>query len=156
MVWLADRCGLPGLVRNKVRLTGAANGAGTAAGAKVMCLVAGMLAGADSIDDMDVLRHGTVTRAYGGMRAPSTLDTFLRAFTWGHVRQLQSGARAFTCRLAGHCSLLPGGDQIVYLDIDSTVEQACGAGKQAAEHGYTKVRGLHFQIVTASTPSPPQ
>ncbi|MFD3821851.1 transposase [Streptomyces sp. NPDC058625] len=152
LVRLAERCGLAGLVRDKVHLTGAANSAGCAADAKVMSLVAGMLAGADSIDDMDVLRHGAMTRAYGGMRAPSTLGTFLRAFTWGHVRQLQSAIRAFTCRLAGHCNLLPGGDQIVYLDIDSKVKQVYGAAKQGAEHGYTKVRGLHFQIVTASTP----
>jgi hypothetical protein len=68
------------------------------------------------------------------------------------VRQLESAARAFTCNLARHCNLLPGGDQVVYLDIDSKVKQVYGAAKQGAEHGYTKVRGLHFQIVTASTP----
>jgi len=67
------------------------------------------------------------------------------------VRPLESAARAFACSLAAHCDLLPGGDQIVYLDIDSKVKQVYGAAKQGAEHGYTKVRGLHFQIVTAST-----
>nr|WP_232247997.1 IS1380 family transposase [Streptacidiphilus rugosus] len=151
-VRLAERCGLPGLVREKVRLAGAVNGAGAAPGAKVMSLVAAMLAGADSIDDTAVLRHGAMAKAFGAMRAPSTLGSFLRAFTWGHVRQLQSTARAFTCRLAGHCNLLPGADQIVYLDIDSKVKQVYGAGKRGAGHGYTKVRGLHFQIVVASTP----
>ena len=151
-VRLAERCGLPGLVREKVRLAGTGNGAGAAPDAKVMSLVAGMLAGADSIDDLGVLRHGAMAKAYRGVRAPSTLGSFLRAFTWGHARQLQSAARAFTRNLAGHCNLLPGGDQIVYLDIDSKVKQVYGAAKQGAEHGYTKVRGLHFQIVTASTP----
>lgn len=85
----AERCGLSGLVRDRVRLAGAANGAGTAPDAKVMSLVAGMLAGADSIDDVDVLRHGAMPRAFDGTRAPYTLGAFLRAFTWGHVRQLE-------------------------------------------------------------------
>lgn len=151
-VRLAGRCGLPGLVRETVHLTGAGNGAGAAPDAKAMSLVAGMLAGAASIDDIDVLRHGAMAKAFRGVRAPSTLGSFLHAFTWGHMRQLQSAARAFTCNLAGHCNLLPGGDQIVFLDIDSKVKQVYGAAKQGAEHGYTKVRGLHFQIVTASTP----
>ena len=151
-VRLAERCGLSVLARDKVQFKDAANGAGAAVGAKVMSLVAGMLAGADSIDDTDVLRHGAMARAFTGIRAPSTLGTFLRAFTWGHVRQLESVARAFTCNLARHCNLLAGGDQVVHLDIDSKVKQVYGAGKQGAEYGYTKVRGLHFQIVTASTP----
>ena len=151
-VRLAERCDLPGLVRERVRLASAGNGAGAAADAKVMSLVTAMLAGADSIDDTAVLRHGAMRRAFAGMRAPSTLGSFLRAFTWGHVRQLQSAARAFACALAGHCNLLPGSDQVVYLDIDSKVKQVYGAGKQGAEHGYTKVKGLHFQIVVASTP----
>ncbi|MFF3159684.1 IS1380 family transposase [Streptomyces sp. NPDC057910] len=151
-VRLAERCGLPGLVREKVRLAGAGNGAGAAPDVKVMSLVAAMLAGADSIDDTGVLRHGAMERAVAGVRAPSTLGGFLRAFTWGHVRQLHSAARAFTCRLTGDCNLLPGSDEIVFLDIDSKIKQVYGAGKQGAEHGCTKVRGLHFQIVVASTP----
>ncbi|MFF3518365.1 transposase, partial [Streptomyces sp. NPDC002573] len=62
----------------------------------------------DSIDDADVLRHGATAKAFTGMRAPTTLGAFLHAFTWGHVRQLQSAVRAFTCNLAVHCRLLPG------------------------------------------------
>jgi hypothetical protein len=50
---------------------------------KVPCLVAGMVAGADSIDDLDVLRHGALPVLFGGIRAPSTLGSFLRSFTWG-------------------------------------------------------------------------
>ncbi|GBQ02965.1 hypothetical protein SSP531S_44290 [Streptomyces spongiicola] len=80
---LAERCGLPALVARKVKLLGTKNGAGTAADAKAMSIVGGMAAGADSIDDLDVLRHGGLPRLLGGARAPSTLGTFLRAFTWG-------------------------------------------------------------------------
>ncbi|MGW2937352.1 IS1380 family transposase, partial [Streptomyces sp. NPDC001156] len=85
---LAERCGLSRLVAGKVRLTGARNGAGAAADAKVTSIVAGMVAGADSIDDLDVLRHGAMPAVFGGIRAPSTLGTFLRAFTHGHALQL--------------------------------------------------------------------
>jgi hypothetical protein len=53
--------------------------------AKAGCVIAGMLAGADSIDDLDVLRHGAMGRLFGGIRAPSTLGTYLRSFTHGHV-----------------------------------------------------------------------
>ena len=151
-VRLAERCGLPGLVRDRLHLAGAANGAGTAPDAKVMSLMAGMLAGADSIDDLDVLRHGAMSRAFSGIRAPSTLGTFLRAFTWGHVRQLESATRAFTANLVRHCHLMPGADQVVFLDIDSKVKPVHGYAKQGAAFGYTRQRGLHFQIVTASTP----
>ncbi|MGW2940089.1 IS1380 family transposase [Streptomyces sp. NPDC001156] len=150
-VRLAERCGLPALVAEKVRLAGAKNGAGTAPDAKVLSIVAGMVAGADSIDDLDVLRHGGLPRLFGGVRAPSTLGTFLRAFTWGHVRQLESATRAFVCRLAAHTGFVPLGDEVVFVDIDSKVKQVYGPAKQGASFGYTKVRGLHFQIVTVKT-----
>ncbi|MER7820860.1 IS1380 family transposase [Streptomyces sp. NPDC096153] len=150
-VRLAERCDLPRLVAEKVKLTGAKNGAGTAPAAKAMSIVAGMIAGADSIDDLDVLRHGGLPRLFGGVRAPSTLGSFLRAFTWGHVRQLQSVTRAFTCHLAAHTGLVPKADEVVFVDIDSKVKQVYGPAKQGASFGYTKVRGLHFQIVTVKT-----
>src|SRR5262245_41821762 len=78
---LAQRCGLASLVVDKVKLGGAKNSAGAAADAKVTSIVAGMVAGADSIDDLDLLRHGALPALFGGIRAPSTLGTFLRAFT---------------------------------------------------------------------------
>ena len=86
---LAERCGLHQLSVDTLTLsgTGAANPA-----AKVGCLVAGMVAGADSIDDMDLLRHGGMSRLFDQVRAPSTLGTFLRSFTFGHVRQLDKVA----------------------------------------------------------------
>lgn len=85
---LAERCGLPRLVAEKVHLAGARNGAGTSADAKAMSIVGGVVAGAGSIDDLDIVRHGGLPRLFGGVRAPSTLGSFLRAFTWGRVRQL--------------------------------------------------------------------
>ncbi|MGH8880076.1 MAG: IS1380 family transposase [Stackebrandtia sp.] len=150
-VRLAERFDLPALVAGKVRLTGARNGAGTAADAKVMSIVGGMVAGADSIDDLDVLRHGGLPRLFGPVRAPSTLGSFLRAFTWGHVRQLESAVRAFTCNLAAHTGLVPTTDAVVFVDIDSKVKQVYGPAKQGASFGYTKQRGLHFQIATVKT-----
>ncbi len=93
---LSQRCGLAGLVAGKLTVhgEGAAN-----AEVKVPALVAGMVAGADSIDDMDLLRHGGMGRLFGGVRAPSTLGTFLRCFTFGHVRQLDSVAASMLARL---------------------------------------------------------
>jgi hypothetical protein len=120
---------------------------------KAMSLVAAMCAGADSIDDTDLLRTGGLERVFGGIYAPSTLGSFLRSFTHGHVRQLQAAARRFTANLIPHAGLIPPGEPTVFLDIDSKVKQVYGAGKQGASFGYTKVRGLHFQVVTASTPS---
>ena len=150
VVRLAERCGLPGLVRRHVDL-GVTTGANPAG--KAMSLVAGMCAGADSIDDLDVLRVGGLDRLFDGIYAPSTLGSFLRSFTHGHVRQLQAAARRFAANLIPHAGLIPASEPVVYLDIDSKVKQVYGPGKQGASFGYTKVRGLHFQIVTASTPS---
>ncbi|MGA5200437.1 hypothetical protein [Streptomyces variegatus] len=105
----------------KVKFPGAKNGAGTA-GAKSMSIVGGMVAGADSIDDLDVLRRGGLAQLFGGVRAPSTLGSFLRAFTWGHVCQLESAVRTFTCNLASHTGLVPAGDEVAFVDIDSKVK----------------------------------
>jgi hypothetical protein len=84
---------------------------------KVPGLVAGMVAGADSIDDMDLLRHGGMGRLFGGVRAPSTLGIFLRAFTFGHVRQLDAVASRFLPRLAGQAPILPGAEEPVKLSV---------------------------------------
>ncbi|MGW1563126.1 IS1380 family transposase, partial [Streptomyces sp. NPDC002144] len=75
---LAERCGLARLTTEKVKLSGVGNGASAAAGAKTTSIVGGMVTGADSIDDLDVLRHGAMPALFGGIRAPSTLGTFLR------------------------------------------------------------------------------
>jgi len=153
---LAARCGLADLAGRHVR-TGRA--AGVNADLKVGCLVAGMAAGADSIDDMDVLRHGAMTVLFGGVRAPSTLGTFLRSFTWGNARQLEAVHRAFLAELARRAPLLPGKDVVAFVDIDSWQKRVFGYRKQGAAFGYTKisgkgllVRGLNVLAATISTP----
>jgi hypothetical protein len=111
-----------------------------------------MVAGADSIDDMDLLRHGGMGRLFAGVRAPSTLGTFLRAFTFGHVRQLDSVAAAFLAGLAGRTPLLAGADQVTYLDLDDTIRQTHGYAKQGAGYGYNRVKGLNALVATIGTP----
>ena len=149
VVGLAQRAGLGALVDRHV---GVGGGAGHGGGAKVTALVAGMVAGADSIDDMDLLRHGGMGRLFTGVRAPSTLGTFLRSFTFGHVRQLDAVASRFLIALAGQGPLLPGADQVTYVDVDDTVKATFGYAKQGAGYGYSGVKGLNALIATISTP----
>ncbi len=119
---------------------------------KVPALVAGMVAGADCIDDMDLLRDGGMGRLFTGVRAPSTLGTFLRSFTFGYVRQLDSVASAFPARLAVSSPLLPGVGQVAYVDVDDTVREVHGYAKQGVGFGYSGVKGLNALIATVSTP----
>jgi len=123
------------------------------ASAKAACVVGGMLAGADSIDDLDLLRHGGMTRLFGGVRAPSTLGTFLRSFTHGHVQQLDAVNAALLAGLAERVpGLLAGGDGFATVDVDDTVREVHGHAKQGAAFGYTRQRGLNIQLATISTP----
>ncbi|HEX2400816.1 MAG TPA: IS1380 family transposase, partial [Mycobacterium sp.] len=122
------------------------------AAAKVLALIAGMVCGADSIDDMDLLRHGGMGRVFAGVRAPSTLGTFLRTFTFGHVRQLDAVASRLLANLAAHTPLLRGADQVAYLDVDDTMRETHGYAKQGAGYGYSGVKGLNALIATVSTP----
>src|SRR4051794_18214882 len=137
---LAQECRLGGLVTEKLTLKAPG---GVNAAVKVPALVAGMVAGADSIADMDLLRHGGMARLFAGIRAPSTLGTFLRAFTFGHVRQLDSVAAAFLTGLARSTPLLPGADQVAFLDLDDTMRETHGYAKQGGGYGYTKIKGLN-------------
>jgi len=153
---LAQRAGLGGLVAEHVR---PGRQCGVNAEVKVPCLVAGMAAGAGSIDDMDVLRHGALPGLFGGVRAPSTLGSFLRAFTWGNVLQLQKVHRQFLTELARRAPLLPGADVLAFVDIDSQQKRVYGHKKQGAAFGHTKiqgksllVRGLNALAATISTP----
>ena len=153
---LAARCGLADLAGRHVRI---GRPGGVNADLKVGCLVAGMAAGADSIDDMDVLRHGAMGWLFGGVRAPSTLGTFLRSFTWGNARQLEAVHRTFLAELASRAPLLPGKDVVAFVDIDSWQKRVFGYRKQGAAFGYTKisgkgllVRGLNVLAATISTP----
>jgi Transposase DDE domain group 1 len=136
-----------------VRITGAANSAGANPAAKVMSLLAGMVAGADSIEDVDRLRQAGNAVAFDQIRAPSTLGTFLRAFTHGHVQQLNTVLRQTLIVLAEQAPLLPGGEEVVFVDLDSTHRQVYGYAKQGAAVGRLKGRKtLHPLIATASTP----
>ncbi len=142
---LAARAGLPGLLE---RLSVPAANAAT----KLLAVVLGMVAGADSISDLDLLRHGGMRRVFTGVRAPSTLGTFLRAFTFGHVRQLDAVAARLLPALARWAPLLPGAERLAYLDLDDTVRETHGYAKQGAGRGYTGVNGLNVLLATLSTP----
>jgi hypothetical protein len=147
---LASRCGLDRLVARLLTVPG---GAGANPRLKVPAIVAGMVAGADSIDDLDRLRHGAMRRVFGGIRAPSTLGTFLRAFTWGHVRQLEKVARTVLETLPRHAPVLTGAGTYAIVDVDSTIRGVFGYAKQGASYGYTKVKGLHPLLAIVSTPT---
>jgi len=145
---LAGRVGLAGLVDQRMKIPGSA---GANAGVKVCSIVAGMAAGADSIDDLGLLRHGAMPRLFTGIRAPSTLGSFLRGTCMGDVASLQAVARRVLAGLAGQADLLPGADELAFLDIDSKTLQVYGGGKQGARFGHARVRGLDYQITTLST-----
>jgi Transposase DDE domain group 1 len=147
---LAERSGLHRLVARHVRIK---TPAGVNADRKIASLVAGMVAGADCIDDMALLRHAGMGRLFTGVRAPSTLGTFLRSFTFGHVRQLDAVASRLLIDLAGRAPLLPGADRLAYLDVDDTVRRTYGHAKQGAARGYTGVAGLNALLAVASTPT---
>ena len=143
---LAKRLGVEALAGELVRLRrdrpGAAN-----AGRKVMAIVYAMVLGADCIDDTDVVRAGRTGRLLGGwMPAPSTLGTFLRAFTFGHVRQLDALLDRALQR-AWKAGAGPGNGRLV-IDIDSFVGEVHGYLKQGAAYGYTKLYGYHPILAT--------
>ena len=154
----AQRAGLADLVAEHVRPGGER---GVNGHLKVGCLVAGMAAGADSIDDMGLLRHGAMASLFGGVRAPSTLGSHLRCYRWGNVAQLEKAGREFLIALAGRAPLLPGAGTLAFIDIDidSMQKRVYGHHKQGARFGHTKiqgksllVRGLNALAATISTP----
>ena len=149
---LAERAGLQELVAEHVRID--KRGAGNAR-LKVPALVAGMIAGADSIKDMGLLRHGAISRLFTGVRAPSTLGTFLRTFTFGHVRQLDAVAARLLINLCAQAPLLPGAHQVTYVDIDDTVKPTFGYAKQGAGRGYTGVKGAQRAVGDHQHPQQP-
>ena len=125
---------------------------GANAGLKVASLVAGMVAGADSIDDMALLRHGGMGRVFTAAYAPSTLGSFLRAFTFGHVRQLDAVASRFLTGLAEQTPLIASvAGERVMVDIDDTIIEVHGYAKQGSSYGYSGVRGLNALLATVST-----
>jgi hypothetical protein len=96
----------------------------------VACLVAGMAAGVDSIDDMGLLRHSAMTALFGGVRAPSTLGSHPRSYTWGIVSQPEKAGREFLAELARQ-SPLPGADTLAFIDIDSMQKRVYGTPSKA-------------------------
>jgi Transposase DDE domain group 1 len=160
---LAQAAGLTRLAEERLSL---ASDRGANAGWKVASLVAGMVAGADSIDDMALLRHGGMRRLFDRVYAPSTLGSFLRAFAFGHVRQLDAVASRFLIGLAALTRLLgrPGEDTeaapalpadptdptggYVLLDVDDTIIEVHGHQKQGAGFGYSRVRGLNALLAS--------
>lgn len=124
---------------------------GANAGLKVASLVMGMIAGADSIDDMALLRHGGMGRVFTRAYAPSTLGSFLRSFTFGHVRQLDAVASRFLIGLAARSPLVVGIESHVLVDIDDTIIEVHGYTKQGSGYGYCGVRGLNALLATVST-----
>jgi hypothetical protein len=153
---LAELCDLHGIVREKVHVP---RDKGSNAAGKVATIVAGMVAGADSIDDLDVARHGGMAALFGTVYAPSTLGSFLREFTHGHVLQLQSASREFLVQLVGRTPLLSGADGLMFVDVDSMLRRVYGKKKSGAAFGHTKIggydvrlRGYNPLIATLSTP----
>jgi hypothetical protein len=142
---LARRLGIEALVDARVDLgdrVGAAN-----AGRKVMTMISAMALGADCIEDCEILRSGQTAAVLGHrVVAPSTLGTFLRAFTFGHVRQLDR-VLAETLKRAWAAGAGPGSDRLV-VDVDSFVGEVHGYDKQGAGFGYTHKRGYHPILAT--------
>ena len=145
---LADQCGLAGLSDKHLSVP---TDKGANAGGKVNALVAGMIAGADSIDDMALLRHGAMGTLFDRPYAPSTLGSFLREFRFGHVRQLDAVAARLLGGLGEHTPVLAGIDGPVLVDIDDSIIEVHGHTKQGSGYGYTGVRGLNALIATATT-----
>jgi len=126
------------------------------AGLKAAGVLAGMLSGADSIDDLDVLRHGGMAKVFDGVRAPSTYGTFLRSFTFGHVRQLDAVAsRTLTGLAAAVPRLLAGTEAMAFIDIDDTIREVHGHAIQGAAYGYSGVKGVNAQLAALSSPTCP-
>src|SRR5258707_10816923 len=139
---LAEQTGLARLLEEKVRIIEPRIKSGSAnPGPKLTTLIAGMCAGADCIDDVDVLRSGGMKTLFGGVYAPSTIGTLLREFTFGHARQLEAVLGAHLVALCAHVDLLPGLDQRAFVDIDSLLRPVYGHAKQGASYGHTKIAG---------------
>ena len=116
--------------------------AGVNPAGKLTSIIAGMAAGADSIDDLDVIRSGGMPRLFEQVYAPATLGQFLREFTHGHDLQLASVARAHLVNLvAAAPSCCPGSSAQAFIDIDSLLRPVYGHAKQGASFGHTKIAG---------------
>ena len=158
---LAERTGLSDLLQEHVRFadervrSGAANPT-----PKLTSIIAGMAAGADSIDDLDVIRSGAMGKVFDGVYAASTLGILLREFTHGHTLQLGAVLRRHLIALAAGTRILEGIEKQAFVDIDSLLRPVYGHAKQGASFGHTKIagrtilrRGLSPLAATICTPN---
>jgi hypothetical protein len=157
---LAERAGLSELLDEHVVFadervrSGAANPT-----PKLSSIIGGMLAGADSIDDLDVIRAGGMSRVFGGVYASATLGILLREFTFGHTRQLGAVLGRHLVALVERTDVLAGIEELAVVDIDSILRPVYGPAKQGASFGHTKIAsrqvlrlGLSVLVTTISTP----
>src|SRR5690348_8827401 len=157
---LAEQTRLPQIIASKVSITTARIRSGAANPVpKLVGVIAGMCAGADSIDDLDMLRAGGMPILFDDVYAPSTLGVLLREFSFGHARQLESVLREHVCALTEHCELLAGLAEQAFIDIDSLLRPVYGHAKQGASYGHTKIagkqvlrKGLSPLVTTIHTP----
>ena len=161
LMGLAEQTGLSELIADRVRFKACSvASAGVNPAGKLTSIVAGMAAGADCIDDLDLIRSGGMARLFGGVYAPATLGQHLREFSHGHAQQLASVLRAHLVNLTATTGLLPGISQRVFVDIDSLLRPTFGHAKQGASYGHTKIagkqvlrKGLSPLATTLSTPT---
>ena len=93
-------------------------------------------------------------RSFTGVRAPSTVGTFLRTFTFGHVRQLDAVATRVVAGLATVVPrLLAGTEAVAFVDVDDTIREVHGYAKQGAAYGYSGAKGLNAQLAVLSSPT---
>jgi Transposase DDE domain group 1 len=145
---LAERLGIEQATDQLVDLGGRPGAARP--GRKLLTLVHAIVAGADCIDDLELLRSGSTASVLGHqVMAPSTVGTFLRAFTFGHVRQLDRLTETILGR-AWAAGAGPGEGPLT-VDVDSTICEVHGYHKQGACYGYTRRLGYHPLLATRAS-----
>ncbi|GAA4910080.1 IS1380-like element ISMsm12 family transposase [Tessaracoccus lubricantis] len=143
---LAEQAGLSGLLAQRVTARTSTDPV------KAVGVIAGILAGADSIDDLDILRHGAMGTVFAGVRAPSTYGTFLRSATAGTAAQLRAVNTCLLGRLAEATGMIAVEPRVTWIDIDDTIREVHGYQKQAAAYGHTRQLGLNVQLAAISSP----
>ena len=140
---LVKKLGLEALIDERITIP--SKSGGFSPGRKVLTLVHAMIAGGTHIDHANVLRAGKSAEVLEHrVMAPSTLGTFLRAFSFGHVRQLEAVIGEALRRVWSQMSL----PARLVIDVDSTIVEVAGKKKQGAAYGYTKKLGYHPLLAT--------
>lgn len=138
---LGDRLGLAALLREHLTVPGSA---GANPDRKSLTVIHSLLAGGDCIEDVNALRAGSTGAVLGHrVAASSTVGTFLRAFGFGHARQLDAVTRGLLKRAVA-AGAHPGFEESVTVDIDSTLCETYGLKKDGARGVMrTGLRGYH-------------